>query len=71
MDLFLFHFTTYTIYFLQQAYGLFLLKNKIVEELFPQTNELLSREFKLKKKLFTKRDKTHHFIKVNGTHCVS
>ena len=42
-----------------------------IEELFPQTNEMLPRGFKLKRKLFMKRGKTHRFIKVNRTHRVS
>ena len=37
----------------------------IVEEIFPQTNEMLPHEFKLKRKLFMKRGKANRFIKIS------
>ena len=39
-----------------------------VEEIFPQTNEMLPREFKLKRKLFMKRGKMNRFIKMGEMH---
>ena len=39
-----------------------------VEEIFPQMNKVLSRESKLKRKLFMKRDKMNRFIKISKTH---
>ena len=40
----------------------------IIEEIFPQTNEMLPHEFKLKRKLYMKRGKANHFIKISKTH---
>ena len=40
----------------------------IVEEIFPQTNKMLPHGFKLNRKLFMKRGKMNHFIKIGKTH---
>ena len=39
----------------------------IVEEIFPQVNEMSLREFKLQRKLFMRRGKMNHFIKIGKT----
>ena len=40
----------------------------IVEEIFPQTNEVFPCGFKLKRKLFMERGKINCFIKIGKTH---
>ena len=41
---------------------------EVVDEIFPQTNEMPPCGFKLKRKLFMKRGKMNHLIKIGKTH---